>query len=203
MVFAFCFCSRPFCASSCTQVPEWVEKIISAAFVTCIVKGIVSWCTKHFGCANSQQCISHYPFRMCSSSVAMCMGSCCHAVPSSVFRILWPICYIFTLCGKLCSAAWSSCLQEKSFYFESNLSEWWQEKQWIQSITSLSPSFPFSPYGEWFIVCPESLCFSIKKLWIENWHWLFTILQGLDPLGFSSLLKLNTSAFKNLFWLLR
>lgn len=123
----------------------------------------------------------------------------CCAVLNSVFGILCSICCIFTLCGKLCSAAWSSYLQEKSFYSESksNLSEWWQEKQWVQSIASLSLPFP---YGEWFIVCPDSLCFSIKKLWIENWHWLFTMLQGLDPLGFSSLLQLNTSAFKKLFW---
>lgn len=166
------------------------------------MKGVVNCGTKHFGCANRQHCLSHYPFRMCSSSDAMLhwvMLLFC----AQLFGILWSIWYIFTLCGKLSGAAWSSCLPEKSFYSESNLSEWWQEIQWIQSITCLSPPFPFSPYREWFIVCPDSLCFSIKKLWIENWHWLFIILQGLDPLGLSSLLQLNTSTFKNLFWLLR
>lgn len=49
----FCLCSRLICTSSCTQVLEWVEKIVSAAFVTCFVKDIVNSGTKHFGCANS------------------------------------------------------------------------------------------------------------------------------------------------------
>lgn len=111
----FCLCSILICTSSCTQVLEWVEKIISAAFVTCVVKGIVSWGTKHFGCTNSQHWLSHYPLRMCCSRDAILHGVmlvCCD-VPNSVFKILWFICYIFALCGKLCSAAWSSYLQEK------------------------------------------------------------------------------------------
>lgn len=142
-LFEFCLCSRPFCASTCTQVLEWVEKISSAAFVTCIVKGAANWGTKSIGCANGQHFLSHYPLRMCDSRDAMLQGVvlvCC-AVPNSVFGILWSICYIFTLCGKLCSAVRSSYLQEKSFYSKSNLSECWQEKLWVQSIASLSPPF--------------------------------------------------------------
>lgn len=55
---------------------------------------------------------------------------------------------------------------------------------------------PLFPYRRWFIVYPDTLCFLIKKQWIDKWHWLFRILPGLDPLGFLFLLQLNTSAFK-------
>lgn len=144
--FEFCLCSRPFWASSCTWVVEWIEKMIPAAFATCTVKvSLASWGTKHFGCAKSQHCLSHWPLRMRGSRDATLQGVlllCC-AVPSSGFRILCSTCYVFNLCGQLCRAVWSSCFQEKSFYSESksNLSEWWQEKQWVQSITSLAPPF--------------------------------------------------------------
>lgn len=64
----------------------------------------------------------------------------------------------------------------------------------MSSINNLS--LPPFPYRCWFIVYPDSFNFLIKKQWIENWRWLFRIVWGLDPLGFLSLLQLNTSALK-------
>lgn len=195
--FAFCLCSRPLYLKlySGTRVSRKYHLCHICHFT---VKGIVSWGTKHFGCANSHHCLSHYPLRMCGSRDAMlhCVMLVCCAVPNSVFGILWSIYYIFTLCGKLCSAAWSNYLQEKSFYSESksNLSEWWREKQWVKSITSLSPTFHTGNDS----LCAQILSVSQLRSYELKTHWL----QGLDPLGFSSLLQLNTSAFKNLFWLL-
>lgn len=159
-------------------------------------KGITAQGTRPFGTTSSQHCL------MCLTSwneiaVMPCSRESCWCIVVCLILSLenyGSFAINSALHGKLCNVEQLPSAEIVLFWVKVRFQcQWSQEKLWVQSITSLSPLFCIDVDS----LCTQIFfCFLVKRQWIENWHWLFRILWGLDPLGFLSLLQLNTSAFK-------